>query len=177
MQVMGFLLGKCRSFNSSPPRKDHHHASRDSRVDVDYMISVINHIPRGNECCYGRYLWYPAGKVRFRTSLDIAREGFARLPFSLDGVFFVLAVQSGCLPPCSSGSRNSWHGAAWLIHVARPSPGPRALTRETWQGGVVPVLCPSRWTKRSNPGRCTRPNHHIRMLHDTFLQTGQARRK
>jgi hypothetical protein len=47
VQIMGFHLGKCRSFNSSPPRKDHHHASRDSRVDVDYMISVINQSREG----------------------------------------------------------------------------------------------------------------------------------
>jgi hypothetical protein len=103
---------------------------------LDYRISVTNHIPRGNECCYGRYLWFPAGKVRFRTNPKITGEGFLGFPFSLDGVYFVFAVQSGCLPPCYSGSRNSWQVVTCLIHATKPSPGPQALTRETWQGGV-----------------------------------------
>ena len=52
-----------------------------SMLMLDYRISVTSHFPRGNECCYGRYLWFPAGKVRFRTNPKIASEGFLGISF------------------------------------------------------------------------------------------------
>jgi hypothetical protein len=80
--------------------------------------------------------WFPAGKVRFRTNLKFTGEGVFGISFLIGWSVFVFAVQSGCLPPCFSGSRSSWQGVTCLIHATKPSPGPQALTRETWQGGA-----------------------------------------
>jgi hypothetical protein len=176
MQVMGFLLGKCRSFNSSPPRKDHHHASRDSRVDVDYMISVINHTREGMSVATD----VPIG---FRQARCVSAQVLTSPARVLPDFLSHWMECFSCEPSSRGVYRHALQEADFLARRcagdsrSQTKPGTPSVHSGDLAGRGFPVRCPSRWTTRSNPGRCTRPNHRIRMLHDTFLQTGQARRK
>jgi len=174
-----FNLGNCRSFNSPPPRKDYHHKSRDLYVDVVYMIGVNNHSFL-EECCYGRYLLFPViercdiacvSAQRFCTNRVYTFEGVFPIPFHI-GVSVIRVRYSSRGVYRHAFQEAGLPGRALRACLTRShtkSGTPNTCVRETWQGRGSGPSTISVVLLRSTPDRCTRPNHHMRMRHDTFI--------